>query len=169
MAQTNLLLKVLLCLLVPAYQALQQAQGTNTHNPISLLRYWLILTAIFLSELALDQLNLSPCFTLVKLAIMLWFVAPVDYNGSHFLYEKVSELYPGHGALQGNLYRYSNRVSKSARPCWGTSSRTRWWRRWRGPCRTSSIISTTFSPVRPLVLVENWWRGHRDCSNITCH
>ena len=112
MGQTNLLVKVVLCLLVPAYQAVQQAHGTNTSNPISLLRYWLILTAIFLSELALDQLNLSPCFTLVKLAIMLWFVAPVDYNGSHFLYEKVSQQYPGYGALQDDLYRYSSRGSE---------------------------------------------------------
>ena len=86
MAQTNLLLKVLLCLVVPAYQALQQAPGNSS---FSLVRYWTFLTLIFLSELFLDQLNLSPSFTLVKLAIMLWFVAPVDYNGSHFLYEKV--------------------------------------------------------------------------------
>ena len=80
------LLKVLLCLVVLAYQALQQAPGNSS---FSLVRYWTFLTLIFLSELFLDQLNLSPSFTLVKLAIMLWFVAPVDYNGSHFLYEKV--------------------------------------------------------------------------------
>merc|ERR1719219_152517 len=89
MAQTNLLIKVLLCLLVPAYQALQQAQTAGSSSSLSLLRYWLVLSSLFLSELFLDQLNLSPTFFLLKLAVMLWFVAPVEYNGSHLLHEKI--------------------------------------------------------------------------------
>ena len=89
MAQTNLLIKVLLCLLVPAYQALQQAQTAGSTSSFSFLRYWLVLSSLFLSELFLDQLNLSPMFFLLKLAFMLWFVAPVEYNGSHLLHEQV--------------------------------------------------------------------------------
>ena len=90
MGQTNLIIKVLLCLLVPAFQALQQAQaGGSTTSGLSLLRYWLVLSLLFLSELCLDQLNLSPTFFLLKLAVMLWFVAPVEYNGSQLLHEKV--------------------------------------------------------------------------------
>ena len=88
MAQTNLLLKVLFCLLVPAYQALQQS-GSTSSSSLSLLRYWLVLSSLFLSELFLDQLNLSPTFFLLKLAFMLWFVAPLEYNGGHLLHEKV--------------------------------------------------------------------------------
>lgn len=45
---------------------------------------------VFLSELFLDQLNLSPTFTLIKLAFMFWCVAPMEYNGSHVIYEKVT-------------------------------------------------------------------------------
>ena len=52
-------------------------------------RYWLVLTMVFLTELFLDQLNLSPSFTLLKLAFMFWCVAPMEYNGSHVIYEKV--------------------------------------------------------------------------------
>ena len=89
MAQTNLVVKVLLCLLVPAYQALQQAQTAGSTSSFSFLRYWLVLSSLFLSELFLDQLNLSPMFFLLKLAFMLWFVAPVEYNGSHLLHEQV--------------------------------------------------------------------------------
>ena len=91
MAQTNLVVKVLLCLLVLAYQALQQAQtgGPSSSSSLSLLRYWLLLSSLFLSELFLDQLNLSPTFFLLKLAVMLWFVAPLEYNGSALLHEKV--------------------------------------------------------------------------------
>ena len=92
MAQTNLVVKVLLCLLVPAYQALQQAQTggpSSSSSSLSLLRYWLLLSSLFLSELFLDQLNLSPTFFLLKLAFMLWFVAPLEYNGSQLLHEQV--------------------------------------------------------------------------------
>ena len=60
-----------------------------THN-VSIPRYWLVLTMVFLSELFLDQLNLSPTFTLIKLAFMFWCVAPMEYNGSHVIYEKVT-------------------------------------------------------------------------------
>ena len=89
MAQTNLIVKVLFCLLVPAYQALQQAQTAGSTSSLSLLRYWLVLSSLFLSELFLDQLNLSPTFFLLKLAFMLWFVAPLEYNGSQLLHEQV--------------------------------------------------------------------------------
>ena len=102
--------QVLLCLIVPAYQALQLSSTmgpgsdssgallrcphlTSPHNVthnVSIPRYWLVLTMVFLSELFLDQLNLSPTFTLIKLAFMFWCVAPMEYNGSHVIYEKVT-------------------------------------------------------------------------------
>ena len=106
--------QVLLCLIVPAYQALQLSStmgpGSDssgallrcphhiTRNNVtmsqclhfSIPRYWLVLTMVFLSELFLDQLNLSPTFTLIKLAFMFWCVAPMEYNGSHVIYEKVT-------------------------------------------------------------------------------
>ena len=88
MAQTNLLLKILLCLVVPAYHTMTANIGSN--NSLATLRYWLVLSCIFLSELFLDQLNLSPGITLVKIAFMFWCVAPMQYNGSNFIYEKVT-------------------------------------------------------------------------------
>ena len=78
MAQTNLILKILLCLLVPAYHTMQANIGSN--NGLSALRYWLALSFVFLTELFMDQLNLSPGFTIIKLGFMFWCVAPLDYN-----------------------------------------------------------------------------------------
>ena len=63
--------------------------STYGHHVNLLSRYWLVLTFVFLTELFMDQLNLSPSFTLLKLVIMFWFVAPIENNGSHILYEKV--------------------------------------------------------------------------------
>ena len=87
MAETNLMLKILLCLIVPAYHTATANIGSN--NSLSALRYWLVLSAIFFSELFMDQLNLSPGFTIIKIGFMFWCVAPLEYNGSSFIFEKV--------------------------------------------------------------------------------
>ena len=90
MAQTNLLLKVLFCLRVPAYQALQQS-GSTSSSSLSLLRYWLVLSLIFLTELFLDQvsLSLSPSCSVLKLFFLAWCVLPVDNNGTLLIWENV--------------------------------------------------------------------------------
>ena len=62
----------------------------SIHHTNQLTRYWLVLSLVFLSELFLDQLNLSPSVTLLKLAFMFWCVAPMQYNGSHVIYDKVA-------------------------------------------------------------------------------
>ena len=64
--------------------------SSNIHHTNQLTRYWLVLSLVFLSELFLDQLNLSPSVTLLKLAFMFWCVAPMQYNGSHVIYDKVT-------------------------------------------------------------------------------
>eukprot|EP00091_Calanus_sinicus_P005937 TRINITY_DN16485_c0_g1_i2.p1 TRINITY_DN16485_c0_g1~~TRINITY_DN16485_c0_g1_i2.p1 ORF type:complete len:123 (-),score=4.02 TRINITY_DN16485_c0_g1_i2:64-432(-) len=87
MAETNLMLKILLCLIVPAYHTATANIGSN--NGLSALRYWLVLSGIFLSELFMDQLNLSPGFTIIKIGFMFWCVAPLEYNGSSFIFEKI--------------------------------------------------------------------------------
>ena len=89
MAQTNLLIKVLLCLIIPAYHAITANIGSNS-NSLATFRYWMVLSFVFLSELFLDQLNLSPGFTVIKLAVMFWFVAPIENNGSSLIWEKVT-------------------------------------------------------------------------------
>jgi len=91
MAQTNLMIKILLCLILPAYHTLQHSNmaGGGSNNTLAIFRYWLVLSLVFLSELFLDQLNLSPGFTILKLAFMFWCVAPIEYNGSHVIYDKI--------------------------------------------------------------------------------
>ena len=91
MPQSNLIVKVLLCLIVPAYHTATANIGSN--NGLSDLRYWLVLSAIFFSELFMDQLNLSPGFTIIKIGFMFWCVAPLEYNGSSFIFEKVKSLF----------------------------------------------------------------------------
>ena len=77
-------------------------------------RYWLVLTFVFLTELFMDQLNLSPSFTLLKLVIMFWFVAPIENNGSHILYEKVAmATYDSHWVFYvPRLYLHSSKSLK---------------------------------------------------------
>ena len=87
MAQTNLFLKILICLIVPAYHTMTANIGNS--NSLSAFRYWLVLSFVFLSELFMDQLNLSPGVTIIKIAFMFWCVAPIQYNGSSFIYDKV--------------------------------------------------------------------------------
>jgi len=87
MGQTNLVAKFILCLIVPAYHTIQAELGPN--NGMSTLRYWLVLSLIFLTELFLDQVSLSPGFSVLKLLFLVWCVLPIDNNGAMLIYENV--------------------------------------------------------------------------------
>ena len=87
MMPKNLLIKLLLCLLVPAYHTMQANIGSN--NGLKTLRYWAMLSLIFSTELLLDQMELSPGFTIIKLGFLFWCVAPIENNGCYYILEKV--------------------------------------------------------------------------------
>ena len=104
--QTNLVVKFILCLIVPAYHTVQAELGNidNIDNDdaywppsegpssgLSTLRYWLVLSLIFLTELFLDQvsLSLSPSCSVLKVLFLAWCVLPVDNNGTLLIWENV--------------------------------------------------------------------------------
>ena len=87
MPQSNLIVRVLLCLIVPAYHTMQA--NIKPENSLAALRYWVMLSVIFLTELLMDQVDLSPGFTVIKLIFLFWCVAPVENNGSYYIFEKV--------------------------------------------------------------------------------
>ena len=104
--QTNLVVKFILCLIVPAYHTVQAELGNidnidhddaywppseGPSSGLSTLRYWLVLSLIFLTELFLDQvsLSLSPSCSVLKLFFLAWCVLPVDNNGTLLIWENV--------------------------------------------------------------------------------
>ena len=87
MPQSNLIVKVLLCLIVPAYHTMQA--NIKSDNGLAPLRYWVMRSVIFLTELVMDQVDLSPGFTIIKLGFLFWCVAPIENNGSYYIFEKV--------------------------------------------------------------------------------
>ena len=58
------------------------------------IRYWCVLSLIFLAEMFLDQITLSPGCSLIKLAFLIWCVLPVDSNGTSIIFEQVTEREP---------------------------------------------------------------------------
>merc|ERR1711915_460563 len=101
MTQSSLVVKFLLCLIIPAYQILH---GVKLDNGQNIFRYWLVLSSIFLMEFFLDQVTLSPAISFLKFLFLLWCFAPVDNNGTYVIYEKV--LQP--------LFRFSNNIVEDA-------------------------------------------------------
>ena len=87
MPHNNLFVKLLLCLIVPAYHTMQA--NLKSDNGLAALRYWVMLSVVFLTELLLDQVDLSPGLTLIKLGFLFWCMAPFEKNGTYFIFEKV--------------------------------------------------------------------------------
>ena len=60
---------------------------------MSTLRYWLVLSLMFLAELFLDQVSLSPGCSVLKLIFLVWCVLPIDNNGTLLIYENVRKYF----------------------------------------------------------------------------
>ena len=75
------------CLITSLNYTVHAISGPN--NGMSTLRYWLVLSLIFLTELFLDQVSLSPGFSVLKLLFLVWCVLPIDNNGAMLIYENV--------------------------------------------------------------------------------
>ena len=58
-------------------------------NALNIIRYWCVLSIIFLAEMFLEQITLSPGFSLLKLLFLVWCVLPIDSNGTSIIYEQV--------------------------------------------------------------------------------
>ena len=60
-------------------------------NGLATLRYWLVLSLIFLAELFLDQVSfsLSPGCSVLKVMFLAWCVLPIDNNGTVLIWENV--------------------------------------------------------------------------------
>ena len=67
MSRTNLIVKVMLCLLVPLYHTMQTSiQPEQYYSP---LRYWIMMVIIFMLELLAEILQITQSFTIIQLVL----------------------------------------------------------------------------------------------------
>ena len=86
---TNLVVKVLTCLIVPLYHTMQaNIQPELSYSP---LRYWVMMSGIFFTELVLDMLKISSTFTIIQLLLIFWCVAPIDGVAGLYTFDQVFE------------------------------------------------------------------------------
>ena len=76
MSKTNLLVKVLLCLIVPVYHTMQA--NIQPESNLSPVKYWVTMSGIFLSELIMERLHLSTPFTIIQFLLLFSCVAPLE-------------------------------------------------------------------------------------------
>ena len=63
---------------------------TEGPNSLTTLRYWLVLSLMFLSEMLLEQITLSPTCSVFKLVFLIWCVLPIQSNGTSIIFEQVN-------------------------------------------------------------------------------
>jgi hypothetical protein len=83
MPKTNLLVKVLLCLILPVYHTMQA--NIKQESNLSPIKYWVTMSGIFLSELAMERLHLSTPFTIIQFLLLFSCVAPLEDQVVFFL------------------------------------------------------------------------------------
>jgi len=80
--------KILLCFLLPAILSLDASVHGGTESSISWLRYWVVLGLGLVLELLLDTLLPSLGGVIVrgvKVVLVVWCLAPLEYNGSDMI------------------------------------------------------------------------------------
>ena len=89
--------KILLCFLVPSMLSLHVIAGGGEEGVVlSWLRYWVVLGTGLVLEYILEKLE-GVTVTVVKIVLVVWCLAPVEYNGSDVVFTYV--LLPIHNAL----------------------------------------------------------------------
>jgi len=90
--------KILLCFLIPSLLSLHVVAGGGEDGVVlSWLRYWVVLGTGLVLEYILEKLE-GVTVTVVKIVLVLWCLAPVEYNGSDVLFTYV--LLPIHNTIQ---------------------------------------------------------------------
>lgn len=90
--------KILLCFLIPSLLSLHVVAGGGEDGVVlSWLRYWVVLGTGLVLEYILEKLE-GVTVTVVKIVLVLWCLAPVEYNGSDVLFDYV--LLPIHNTIQ---------------------------------------------------------------------
>ncbi|XP_023342566.1 receptor expression-enhancing protein 6 isoform X2 [Eurytemora carolleeae] len=87
------LLRVLIAFPFPAYRSLKAVLSPSKEDDISCLRYWIVLALFSCLEIVLDIfINLLPIqglYMSLKLVLLLWFMAPIQLNGTDLVFEKI--------------------------------------------------------------------------------
>jgi len=98
MMSSHLLMgKILLCFLLPSLLSLHVIAGGDDEGVVlSWLRYWVVLGTGLVLEYILEKLE-GVTVTVVKIVLVVWCLAPVEYNGSDVVFTYV--LLPIHNAV----------------------------------------------------------------------
>jgi len=106
MASRLLAGKILLIFVLPAILSLHvSATEYDEGVLLSWLRYWVVLSTGLVVEYLLEKLE-GVTLTAVKIVVVLWCLAPVEYNGSDVLYNYV--LLPTHTGIHYVIIETSN-------------------------------------------------------------
>lgn len=106
MASRLLAGKILLIFVLPAILSLHvSATEYDEGVLLSWLRYWVVLSTGLVVEYLLEKLE-GVTLTSVKIVVVLWCLAPVEYNGSDVLYNYV--LLPTHTGIHYVIIETSN-------------------------------------------------------------
>jgi len=88
-----LFLRLFLCFILPAVLSTNSLQNGNVEDIVAWLKYFVVISFGLVLELVLDQLNIIPyshkTYQLLKFGLILWCLAPTQYNGSDLTYTNV--------------------------------------------------------------------------------
>merc|ERR1711915_183363 len=80
--------KVLLCFIIPATFSLHNAATGGPEDCLPWLKFWVVLSVGLFLELFLESLE-GIALTCVKVVLILWCLAPLEYNGADILFTYV--------------------------------------------------------------------------------
>ena len=89
MASPYLVLRTVMVFLIPAYFTLAALTTNTQEDDQSWLRYWVVISIISLLELVLDNLSFLPCYTMMKVLLLLWCLLPGPASGSNIIFSMV--------------------------------------------------------------------------------
>jgi len=88
-----LVLRMFLCFLVPAVLSTNTLQDGDFQGSLGWIKYFVVLSILLVLESLLDHCSMlqirpwmSTSYKVSKLVLIVWCLAPTQYNGSHLIY-----------------------------------------------------------------------------------
>ena len=81
--------RLLVVVLLPTWLTLVALGTPDTEDDLSWLQFWVVISLFHLLEPPLDLLHFIPFYNFIKMAFVLWCLAPGNISGSHVVFKAV--------------------------------------------------------------------------------
>ena len=90
MATVKQVLKTLIVFLVPALLTIESVDTSSLDDDKSWLRYWVVISILYILELPMDKLEFLPGYTMAKMMLVGWCLLPGPFSGTNIIFKIVS-------------------------------------------------------------------------------